>query len=243
MQINVCTLQEKLGISVLYFDEIDSTNLYCKNRIKEGIPFEGVVIASKQTNGQGRVGKSFYSPQDSGLYLTFSIKIETFAQRNITPAIAVSVCRTIEKCLSIPCGLKWVNDIYIQRKKVGGILCQTVGDYLLIGIGINIFRPKIIPTDLETRLGWVLDHSNHFDSTIFIRTLYEEIIRVSNILDSELLEEYRKRCVHIGSDVEIEQNQEIIFGKCIGIDNSFQLLINVNDEIKSFSSGFMVLKI
>ena len=243
MRIDVFALQKKLNIPVLYFDKIDSTNLYCKSRVKEGLPFRGLVIASAQTNGQGRLGKSFYSPEESGLYLTYSLKNQTFKTKNITAAIAISVCRSLEKTYKVSCGLKWVNDIYMHNRKVGGILCQTVDDYLLIGIGINLIRPKFIPKELENRLGWVLDEKDVIDPSDLILTLYDEINRVFQTFDHDLIDEYRNRCVHIGSEVEIDQNQEQFRGKCVGIDDSFHLLIEINNEVKTFSSGYMILGI
>lgn len=243
MRIDVESLQNALGISVVYFEEIDSTNLYCKDKIKSGDFFEGVVIASSQTNGQGRVGKSFYSPKDSGLYLTFVLKNERLLQSNITPAVAVAVCRAIESCCGVICGLKWVNDIYIRGRKVGGILCQRVDEYVLIGIGINLLRPDFLPEYLRDRMGWVLDRSDFPDLEGIVRTLYENIMKFARISDRELLDEYRKRCVHIGSFVEIEKDCSSLIGKCVGIDDEFRLLLDVDGAVQAFSSGFMVLKI
>ena len=243
MQIDVSSLQNSLGISVEYFDEIDSTNLYCKERIKSGFSFEGVVIASSQSNGQGRHGKSFYSPKGSGLYLTFVLKNERFSHQNITPAIAVATCRAIESCFDVSCGVKWVNDIYIHDRKVGGILCQTVAEHVLIGIGINLLQPKYVPEDLRDRLGWVSEQSSSIGWEGLICSLYESILQFVAKSDREFLDEYRSRCVHIGSVVEIETNHSCVSGKCIGIDEEFKLLVDVRGEVHSFSSGFMILKI
>lgn len=243
MGIDVLSLQKLLGIPVLYFDEIDSTSLYCKERIKSGNPFEGIVIASSQTNGQGRTGKSFYSPKNSGLYVTFSLKGERFQRRNLTPAIAIAACRSIEECFGVSCGVKWVNDIYVGGRKVGGILCQAVQDFVLIGIGINLFQPDSVPSELQSRLGWVLDRSVSVDFDRLISTLYKNILLFSETSDQTLLEEYRTRCVHINADVEIEKDNAQIFGRCVGIDDDFQLLVEFDGHVQAFSSGFMVLKI
>ena len=243
MGIDILSLQRTLGIPVLYFDEIDSTSLYCKERIKNGNSFEGVVIASSQTNGQGRLGKSFYSPKNSGLYLTFSLKDKALSKSNLTPAIAIATCRTIEECFGVSCGVKWVNDIYYSGRKVGGILCQTVQDHVLIGIGINLFQPEHIPNELQNRLGWVLGQNENVDFDRLICSLYKNILVYSEIDYQSLLHEYRARCVHIGADVEIEKDNSHIFGKCVGIDDDFQILIDVEGRVQSFSSGFMVLKI
>ena len=139
--------------------------------------------------------------------------------------------------------MKWVNDIYIAGRKVGGILCQVVQDFVLIGIGINLFQPEHIPNELQNRLGWVLGQNENVDFDRLIYTLYKNILLFSETSDRALLEEYRTRCVHINADVEIEKDNAQIFGRCVGIDDDFQLLVEFDGHVQAFSSGFMVLKI
>jgi len=243
MEIDVSSIKNDLGIDVLYFPSIDSTSLYCKERLRSGGPFEGIVIASHQTNGQGRVGKSFYSPKDSGLYFTICLKRDKFPADDLTPRVALAVCEAIEQHFDVSCGVKWVNDIYCCDRKICGILCQSVDDYYLIGIGINLQKPNVIPRELKERMGWICDEADPHVRSALIRTLYRALCRFASVKKNEILDQYRSRCVHIGSNVEIQQNLTSIFGKCVGIGEDFELLVEINGVLKSFTSGYMVLKI
>ncbi len=243
MGIDALFLEKTIGIPTLFFEEINSTNLYCKERIKNGTPFEGLVIASRQTNGQGRLGKSFYSPKDSGLYLTFCLKQDFFLQNNLTPRIALAVCHSIEQVFGISCGIKWVNDIYVGLRKAGGVLCQAIDGYFLIGIGINLTKPDYIPSELESRLGWIADSANEKQKNDLIQALYCNILRYDRISNNDAYMDYCNRCIHIGKQVEIEHYHSSVFGKCLGIDEKFNLLVEVNGKVQSFSSGYMVLHI
>lgn len=243
MEIDAERLEQELGLSTLCFDVIDSTSLYCTRRIKSGNPFEGVVIASEQTDGRGRVGKSFYSPKDSGLYLTFSLKAERFSLIDFTPIVALALCNSLEETFSVKCGVKWVNDIYIDQKKVAGVLCQLVDDYLLIGIGINLIKPETIPTELQDRLGWVSNSYDHDSIISLICSMYNNIQKFTNSDQAALLSEYKNRCVHIGKTVEITSHEKCVQGICVGIGNDFSLLIEIDGKVQTFSSGYMILKI
>ena len=243
MEIDVSVFEKALPIPVLYFDSIDSTSLYCKRKIKEGIPFDGVVIAAHQTDGQGRCGKKFYSPKDTGLYLTFSLRASAFDLHDFTPAVALAVCNAIEQNFSINCGVKWVNDIYINNRKAAGVLCQLIDDYFLIGIGINLIKPAFIPHDLEQRMGWVTDNASKDTMAKLVSSLYDMILYYGNKDVGALLEEYRARCVHFGKAVEIDFNNEDLKGVCVGIDDDFSLVVEINGKNQRFTSGYMTLKI
>lgn len=243
MGIELSKLEKKLGLPLIYFREIDSTSLYCKNAIKNGLISECAVFADGQLNGQGRLGKSFYSPKGSGLYITFSLKRSRFSQKNLTAAIALAVASAIETVFQVSCGVKWVNDVYLNGRKVAGVLCQSVLDYYLVGVGINVSKPEMIPDDLLNRLGWITERFQDVDKENLILSLYEQINHYCNFDDYGLLCEYRTRCVHIGSSVKILQDNYELLGKCIGIGDDFSLLVEIDGAIQSFSSGYMTLVI
>jgi len=243
MKLDLEFIKRTTGLSVLHFVDIDSTNLYCKRRIKACDPFVGVVIADCQTNGQGRVGKSFYSPDASGLYLTFSLKKDSFFIKNITPVIALAVCEAIQDVFHLKCGLKWVNDVYFENRKIAGILCQQFDDFYLIGIGINLQKPEFIPDDLVTRMGWIADSVDGATRTDLIVSLYRNVLSFCSEQSDALIDRYRKLCIHIEKNVEIEMNNSVLRGKCIGIGDDFSLLMEIDGMIHSFTSGFMTLRI
>lgn len=118
----VKALLEK-DIEVTHFDTVDSTNTYCKRLLADGKQGEFLVTAAKQTAGRGRQGKSFYSPSETGIYFSLVIRPDTSLQNAVTAttAAAVAVCKAIEKTTDLKPKIKWVNDVYLNGKKVCGI--------------------------------------------------------------------------------------------------------------------------
>ena len=142
------------------FDKIDSTNTYARNVLKDG----KVIISDMQKNGRGRMGRSFYSPEDNGIYMSIVLKVDKeYSDLDLfTVAIASITLSAIEKVTGKNCFVKWVNDIFLNDKKVSGILCENVLskdgkkiEYIIIGIGINVKSVKDFPMDLKDIAGCI----------------------------------------------------------------------------------------
>jgi len=133
--------------AVAFFEETDSTNNQAKRMINE-IPAKNLLIAAaRQTAGRGRQGKSFYSPEGTGIYMSLVLHTERSLHNAVTAttAAAVAVCRAIEALTDVKPEIKWVNDVYVNGKKICGILTEAVTDFetqtvsgIIIGIGVNI---------------------------------------------------------------------------------------------------------
>ena len=141
-------------INIEFHKTLPSTNTYLKNKSNEYESFTAV-IADTQTGGKGRLGRSFFCPDKSGLYFSLLIKEKIRADGSyLTVLSVVAACRAIEEVLSIKCDIKWVNDIFLSGKKVGGILCEGsinengYFDYAVIGIGLNIGYNIKLPSDI-----------------------------------------------------------------------------------------------
>ena len=109
-------------INKVTLDCIDSTNNYVKENIS-ALPLPSLVTAEKQTAGRGRQGKSFYSPDKTGLYMTLAFEAPVCCDL-LTPAAAVAVCLELEATGTNP-QIKWVNDIYLGNLKICGILAES----------------------------------------------------------------------------------------------------------------------
>ena len=122
-----------------------------------------VILASAQRQGRGRMGRQFFSPKDSGLYMSILLRpTTTTAPLYITTAAAVAVSEAIEEVAGVPSSIKWVNDVYCRGKKVCGILTEGVItdklQYAVLGIGINVLPPADgFPCEIESRAGAVFD--------------------------------------------------------------------------------------
>ena len=145
------------NLQIKVYDVIDSTNNEAKRlMISENID-RMLLVANQQTGGRGRLGRSFYSPADSGIYMSLIYRVPGGVRNPmmITMAAAVAVVRAIEKLTDIKPGIKWVNDIFVGDKKVCGILTEAVTDLetgmserIVGGIGINV-RKEDFPAELS----------------------------------------------------------------------------------------------
>lgn len=140
-------------IPVFAYDVIDSTNQQARRVLQtEAFP-RAVFVANAQTAGKGRLGRSFYSPADTGIYMTYVFRADGISRETlrITTAASVAVAQALD------CGakIKWVNDLYLHGKKICGILTETVvtdHTYVLVGIGINLTTADF-PPDLRHKAG------------------------------------------------------------------------------------------
>ena len=141
---------------IYIFDTIDSTNIKAKQLALQNAAHGTIVMARQQTSGRGRLGRSFFSPRE-GIYMSIIIrpKFDMSKALLVTSAAAVAVAESVEKICGLPAMIKWVNDIYLDGKKLCGISAEAITDFesgqiesLVIGIGINTtlngFPPELL---------------------------------------------------------------------------------------------------
>ena len=149
-------IKEELNsnIKAYVLESVDSTNTFSKMIIDSEDKQSFIVVSEEQTNGRGRLGRSFYSPKHNGVYLSFCYKLKELNESvaTITTLTACVVTKIIEELIKKELKIKWVNDIYFNDKKVCGILTESkIKDdqcYIIIGIGINVFENSF-PKELE----------------------------------------------------------------------------------------------
>ena len=227
------------------YKTIDSTNSEARRKIGEGIALPAVFVAEKQTDGRGRRGRSFFS--EGGLYMSIAIDTSEKDTVLLTTAAAVAVAEAIEETIGITVGIKWVNDLYFDGKKVCGILCEAVNDKesgkissVIIGIGINLNVTEF-PKALEGIAGGIAS------DVISRKKLAEEITeRIVTVLDdpSDIIERYKKRSIVLGRDISYEKNGTTYLAKALDIDPSGGLIVQNVDGTKAFlNSGEITLRI
>ncbi len=227
--------------TVTVAEKTDSTNNYIK-RLKK--PKDNtVVIALSQTNGRGRNGNSFFSPQ-GGIYLSVYKRLSGGADAAalITSCTAVATAQAIDQICVTNCGIKWVNDIFLNGKKVCGILCElvTFGDETgcIIGIGINAKKRKFcgelenIATSLENETGNVID-CNALVAEVLTRL--DALLESRN--DRRFLEESRRRSVILGKEVAVELPTEKFTAIALEIDDDGRLSVQTADGVRTIDYG------
>ena len=233
---------------IIIFDEVNSTNSVAKEMAyheKEGT----VVIAKRQLCGRGRMGRTFSSNSENGLYMSIILKPHDATQStNITILCATAVYEAILEVCGKESRIKWVNDIFLNNKKICGILTEGainiengMLDYAICGIGVNLSLPnggfdeslkyiagsiyeKEIPCGYKAKL-----------CAAIINKFFKYYYRIS---EKEYMKIYREKSNIIGEEVSVSFGKEIIEGKAIDIDEDAKLVVKTKDgEILRFSSG------
>ncbi len=237
------------NVDEYYYDSIDSTNSEAKRHtIHSGCDF-ALFVADHQTNGRGRLGRTFYSPSDTGLYMSLLFKntADTENILKLTTATAVCVCESLEKLCGVCVKIKWVNDIYLQNKKVCGILCEAITDKdhssidsIVVGIGINLCT-KDFPSDIKdiaTSLNTTID-KNALCADITNRLIYA----VKNISSVSFIKEYKERSLVLGKEIFYTQDGVTKSATALDIDSLGALIIKTDDGTKTLSSGEISVRV
>ncbi len=241
---------ESLGRNIILFDEIDSTNNEAKKIAAAGEAHGTVVIADRQTMGKGRMGRSFVSPAGTGVYMSVIIRpdISVESAGLITSAAAVAAAEAVEKVCGQKIMIKWVNDLYLNDKKICGILTEaSMGlemkalDYAVIGIGINVRSVRgMFDEELSSRASSIEDETGvRPDRNVLCAEILNRLeFWLSSIERRDFLHEYRRREYLTGKLITANVGNSSVVGSAVGIDNNANLMIELpGGEIKHLNSG------
>ncbi len=239
-----------LGRNLRIYKEVESTNTTAKELASAGAVHGTAVIADTQTMGKGRLGRQFVSPQGTGMYMSVIIRPELSIESIplITPAVAVAAAEAAEKLCGNEVQIKWVNDLYMNGKKICGILTEaSLGlemkslDYAVIGIGINVLSAadffseelRQTATSIEDETGIKIDRN-----AICAEVLNSLEQRLEEVENRRYLAEYRRREYLTGKRITAVVDGKTITGSAVGIDNNANLMIELpNGNIKYLNAG------
>ena len=227
-----------------------STNALVREKANQGRPEGCVIVACEQTAGRGRYGRQFFSPVDSGVYLSLLLRPTAYSPQQatcLTAAAAAAMCQAIEAVTGQQPGIKWVNDIFLHGKKVCGILTEAaVGletgtlNYMVLGAGVNLYPPaEGFPEEIQSIAGSVLEHSCPEAKN---RLVGEFLNRFGDFYAHPecraYLEDYRARSLAIGRNVTVLSAGKAVSAYAYGIDDDFRLLVRYeNGDTEALSYG------
>lgn len=231
------------------FDCVGSTNTVVRKYADEGAAEGRIVIAQRQSAGKGRLGRSFYSPQETGLYLSILLRPKMNAQQavRITTCAALAVCDAIEKATGKIPAIKWVNDVYLDGRKVCGILTEASLsmesgglEYAVLGIGVNVYEPQDgFPEEIKDIAGCVSEQRSadlRNRLAAYIVTGFNEYYR--HICEGGFREDYRRRLMWKGEDIFIISGDSRTPCRLIDVDEECRLEVELeNGERKLVSAG------
>lgn len=234
------------------FDEVGSTNTLAKNLATQGAPAGTVIIADRQTGGRGRLGRSFLSPGDAGVYFSLILRpnCPPGALMHLTCATAVAMCDAVDNAFGFRPGIKWTNDLIADHRKLGGILTELsvnpktgLVDWAVVGVGINCRQQE---TDFDESIRFMACSARMITGQDADRNrLAAEMIRcfsrMNRVLLSqrkEMLERYRSLCLTLGQQVSILTGDRVEHGTALSIDDEGALVVRLTGgEIRTVTSG------
>ena len=248
---------DRIARSLCVLSEVDSTNTYLKHRAAE-LPDGYAVVADCQTAGRGRRGRTFYSPSGTGIYMSILLHPTLPLERinMITVGAAVAVCEAIEETAGFTPDIKWVNDVLMHGKKLCGILTEASVEaetgqlsYAIVGIGINIRRPKDgLPDDIRGIVGCLEDFSPHpvrrnaLAASFFnhMESCYRWI--VSGETD-RLIDRYRSWIHFLGQPITVIRNDIRQPSVAVAIDSNGHLVIEQDGTRSTILAGEISIRL
>lgn len=251
-ELNAVLIKDGLqkDYEVIVKKEITSTNSYAKQLNDEKRDNKRrLIIAEKQTQGYGRRGRHFYSPDKTGLYMSMVVPFHDGKHLNpglLTTMTAVVVAKALQKMYpEVDFAVKWINDIYVNNKKVVGILTELVMDAelmqpsaIVVGIGINL-TTKAVPAELRDKVGYISDKPIDKNKLVdLIVNNFED--EFTNYLSADFIADYQKMSFLDGKQVQVDTLRQTVSGTVTGIDKQGHLLLNDGKKDIVVSNGEVV---
>lgn len=230
-------------LKIIYLDEIDSTNREVR-RLGDAGAVEGtVVIADCQTGGKGRLGRTWFSPAGTGIWMSLLLRPELPPEKvsGITLMAATSVCRAIRSATGLNTQIKWPNDLVIDGKKVCGILTESAildGElkFAVLGIGVNVNQTEF-PGDLPHAWSLAMTAERELNREGLIECClnclkedYERYVQSGDL--RQLRQEYEAHLVNLDQPVRVLSPAGEWTGVAKGINDSGDLIV-LNDQGES----------
>ncbi len=229
-----------LKIHEIFFESIPSTSTYAKENAHL-LTMPSLIVANHQSAGRGRRGNTFYSPADTGLYMTVIFEAPRDCSL-VTPAAAVAVCRCLKK-YGIDPKIKWVNDVFVGGFKVCGILSEMIDrenkNYVSVGIGINLTT-----TEFPDELNMAGSVGIKCDKLILAKEIAQTLLSLFETDNNKIISEYRELLFIIGKEIRYSKNNKEYYAVVADINNQCNLVVIKNDGSEdTLSSGEISIKL
>lgn len=234
----------------------DSTNSQLMQKLKEGVALEkgAVLVAEAQTAGRGRRGKQWFSPFGCNLYFSMYWQLEQGIQAamGLSLVVGLAIAKVLQQQWQLPVRLKWPNDLYLDHKKLGGILVELAGQThaqcdVVIGLGLNIRMPdqtdKVVDqpwADLTSALGTSIDRN--LLVALVQHQLVLELQQFSQQGFAAYVQQFNQLDQFAGEQVTLSSGSQTISGLCAGVDAQGGLVLDINGQKQSFYGGELSLR-
>ncbi len=223
------------GKVVFTFDSIDSTNTFAKALARKDALHGTIVVAEEQTAGKGRLHRQWLAVKGKNLLFTLVLRPEFSAQKiSLLPfAGALAVADAIEAITQLRCECKWPNDVLINRKKICGMLLESTGKNVVLGIGVNVNQNEFPDDLLHKASSLKLEAGTDFDRVILLKQILEELeIRyeqLSRFPSVRIMEDWKKKTLLLGKKITVLENEFSYTATALDVADDGSLIIQTED--------------
>jgi len=231
---------------VTWYEEVGSTNDVATAAADGGAPEGLVVAANAQSSGRGRLGRTWASPPDAGLYVSVILRPPPHALPLMTIAAGVAVAEGVEAASGLSPCVKWPNDVYVGSRKLAGILAEAgssaAGEHVVVGFGVNL-RPAAYPPDIAARATSIESElGRNVDRGLVLAECLAALATRYRLLQGgardAVIAAWRSRAAeHMGRPVEWDAEHGARRGIAHDIDARGALLVRVGDRTVRVISG------
>lgn len=225
------------------YDTIDSTNNRAKELAVSGAKNGTIIISNEQTHGRGRYGKVFESPKDTGLYMSFIIRpedIPTIEPSLMTAYSAVVVSEVLTKMTGQEIGIKWVNDLFLNGKKLCGILTEAVTnletgrlDWIVVGIGVNVsMNTDLFSKQVQSVATALFNDNNAIRNQIAAEIINHFFLEAKKANQKTMMKKYREKSIVMGKQVSVVSGSDNFISFVEDILDNGSLVIKKQDGQK-----------
>ncbi|MFD1955699.1 biotin--[acetyl-CoA-carboxylase] ligase [Paenibacillus thailandensis] len=229
---------ERFGRTLRLLDEVDSTQNVARKLAEDGAPEGTLVVAELQTQGKGRMGRSWISPYGKGIWMSMVLRPQVpihFAPQ-LTLLTAVALCRSLMRVTGLTIGIKWPNDLQIEGKKISGILLESTAEderlrYVIAGVGIsaNLEEDDYTPEVSDKATSLRIAAGKPFDRTQIIADFMLEWEQLFNVYQSggfdAIIPLWEALSVSLHKPAVLLTPQGVIEGTPVGLDASGAIIV------------------
>jgi BirA family biotin operon repressor/biotin-[acetyl-CoA-carboxylase] ligase len=240
---------ETIGRCVLHLPSVSSTMDAARAEAEDGAPHGLIVVADRQTRGQGRLGRAWISPPGN-LYVTIVLRPESGNTRALAMIAPLATCEAMEETADVRACIKWPNDILIEGRKVAGVLIDVrlgldAVDYALVGIGVNVaLDPSDHPEIHETATSLEGESGNEIPVETLLASLLNhfESLYLAAHNDEAVYDAWRARLTTLGCHVNVRFGDYVEEGVAEDVDGEGNLLLRRFDgSVVALSAGDVTL--
>jgi BirA family biotin operon repressor/biotin-[acetyl-CoA-carboxylase] ligase len=227
---------------VFYYGTVDSTNQLLKKMAEDGAPEGVVVVANTQTRGRGQRERSFFSPEGTGLYISVLLRqsLRFSRPRYLTAAAATAAAEAVRDICGLNVGVKWVNDIFLRDRKVGGILTEGSLEYesgytayAVLGFGLNALAPAGgFPAELPAAASLYAPGAapaGDIRGKLAAEFLSRLFLYCDQLQEKEFLTSYRRLSCLLGRRLACYNDGRVFTAEAVDIDDEARLIVRLDD--------------